>query len=93
MFSILFFTVLLYKKIVERAVLRDSFRFRKSIWPDFVASTRGAEHLAPKKSLGWGAFFQRKEPHGGEFDHKKKCQMPGGQPGEGGWALLDLTHT
>ena len=23
---------------------------------------------------------------------KKKCQMPGGQPGGGAWAPLDLTH-
>ena len=83
MFSILFFTVLLYKKIVERAVLRDSFRFRKSIWPDFVASTRGAGHLAPKKSLGWGAFVQRKEPHGGEYDPKKNVKCPGVSPGRG----------
>ena len=74
-------------------MLRDSFRFPKSIWPDFVASTRGAGHLTPKKSLGRGAFDQRKGPHGGEFDQgNTKCQMPGGQPG-GGWALLDLTHT
>ena len=62
-----------------RLVLLDFF------WPDFVASTRGAGHLTPKKSLGRGAFDQRKGPHGGEFDQKKKkCQMPGGQPGGGG---------
>ena len=64
------------------------------IWPDFVASTQGARHLTPEKSLGRGAFDQRKGPHGGEFDQKKikNVKCPGVSPGEG-WALLDLTHT
>ena len=66
------------------------------IWPDFVASTRGVGHLTPKKSLGRGAFDQRKGPHGGEFDPQKikNVKCPGVSPkGGGGWALLDLTHT
>ena len=49
-----------------------------------------------KKSLGRGAFDQRKGPHGGEFDQKKilNVKCPGVSPeGGGGWALLDLTHT
>ena len=51
-----------------------------------VTSAQGAGHLTPKKSLGRGAFEQRKGPHGGEFDQKKnkKCQMPGVSPGGGG---------
>ena len=81
------------QKIIEMAVLKTSFRFPE-INLDFVTSARGAGHLTPKKSLGRGAFDQRKGPHGGEFDQKKeKCQMPGGQPGGGAWAPLDLTHT
>ena len=63
------------------AVLKTSFKFPE-INMGFVISARGARHLTPKKSLGRGAFDQRKGPHGGEFDPKnKKCQMPGGQPG------------
>ena len=76
------------------AVLKTSLRFPE-INLGFVISARGAGHLTPKKSLGRGAFDQRKGPHGGEFDQKKiknvKCR--GGQPGEGEWAPLDLTHT
>ena len=76
------------------AVLKTSFRFPE-INLGFVTSARGAGHLTPKKSLGRGAFDQRKGPHGGEFDQKKnkKCQMPGGQPGGGAWTPLDLTQT
>ena len=59
---------------------------RSGINLDFsVTSAQGAGHLIPKKSLGRGAFDQRKGPRGGKFDQKnKKCQMPGGQPGGGG---------
>ena len=55
----------------------------KSIW---VLSLQpgGAGHLTPKKSLGRGAFDQRKGPHGGEFDQKNiknfKCQGGYGHP-------------
>ena len=77
MFSF-FFIVLLYKRIVENASDKDSFRFPE-IHLDFIALARGAGHLTPKKSLGRGAFEQRKGPQGGEFDQKiQKCQMPGG---------------
>ena len=56
-------------------MLKTSFRFPE-INLGFVTSARGAGHLTPKKSLGRGAFDQRKDPHGGEFDQKnKKCQM------------------
>ena len=59
------------------AVLKTSFRFPE-INLGFVTSARGAGHLTPQKSLGRGAFDQRKGPHGGEFDQKnKKCQMSG----------------
>ena len=61
---------LVYKKIIEMAVLKTSFRFPE-INLGFVTSARGAGHLTPKKSLGRGAFFQRKGPQGGEFDQKK----------------------
>ena len=72
------------------AVLKTSFRFPE-INLGFVTSARGAGHLTPKKSLGRGAFDQRKGPHGEEFD-QKKC--PGvSQGGWGAWAPLDLTHT
>ena len=71
-----------------RLVLLDFFR------QDFVALTWGAGHLTPKKTLGRGAFDQRKGPHGGEFDQKKNVKCPGSARGSGGgWALLDLTHT
>ena len=84
------------KKIVERAVLRDSFRFPEINLAAFCHFNSGTGHLTPKKYLG------RKGPHGGEFDQKKiknvKCLgvSPGGGGGGGGgwgWALLDLTHT
>ena len=55
---------------MEMAVLKTSFRFPE-INLSFVTSARGAGHLTPKKSLGRGAFDQRKGPHGGEFDQKK----------------------
>ena len=42
---------LLYKKIVEMAVLKTSFRLPE-IDLDFVASAWGAGHLTPKNSLG-----------------------------------------
>ena len=67
---------------------------RSGINLDFsVTSAQGAGHLIPKKSLGRGAFDQRKGPHGGKFDQKNvKC--PGVSRGEGGgWAPLELTHT
>ena len=67
------------------AVLKTSFRFPE-INLGFVTSARGAGHLTPKKSLGRGAFDQRKGPHGGEFDQKKK--MPGGQLEGGGMGTL-----
>ena len=74
------------------AVLKTSYRFPE-INLGFVTSARGAGNLTPDKSLGRGAFDQRKGPHGGEID-QKKCQMPCGQPGGGGaWASSDLTHT
>ena len=60
-------------------MLKTSFRFPE-INLGFVNSARGAGHLTPKKSLGRGAFDQRKGPHGGEFD-QKKCQMPEGGMG------------
>ena len=52
------------------AVLKTSFRFPE-INLGFVISARGAGNLTPKKSLGRGAFDQRKGPHCGEFDQKK----------------------
>ena len=61
---------LVYKKIIEMAVLKTSFRFPE-INLGFVTSARGAGHLTPKKSLGRRAFYQRKGPQGGEFDQKK----------------------
>ena len=65
------------------AVLKTSFRFPE-INLGFFTSAWGAGHVTPIKSLGRGAFDQRKGPHGGEFDQKnKKCQMSGGQPGGG----------
>ena len=51
------------------AVLKTSFRFPE-INLGFGISAHGAGHLTPKKSLGRGAFDQRKGPHGGEFDQK-----------------------
>ena len=42
---------LVYKKIIEMAVLKTSFRFPE-INLGFVTSARGAGHLTPKKSLG-----------------------------------------
>ena len=72
------------QKIIEMAVLKTSFRFPE-INLGFVASAWGAGYLTPEKFQGRGAFDQRKGPHGGEFDQKKKCQMPGGQlRGRGG---------
>ena len=75
------------------AVLKTSFRFPE-INLGFVTSAWGAGHLAPEKSLGRGAFDQRKGPHSGEFDQKKlknvKCL---GVSLGGAWASLDLTHT
>ena len=66
------------------AVLRTLFSFNE-INLGFVTSARGTGHLTPKKSIGRGAFNQRKGPHGGKFDQKnKKCQMLGGQHGDGG---------
>ena len=62
---------MLYEKIVERAVLRDSFKFPEIDLAGFCRFSSGAGHLTPKKSLGRGAFDQRKGPHGGEFDQKK----------------------
>ena len=77
MFSF-FFIVLLYKRTVENASDKNSFRFPE-IHLDFIALAQGAGHLIPKKSLGRRAFEQRKGPQGGEFDQKnQKCQMPGG---------------
>ena len=38
---------------------------------------------------GSGAFARFPHPHLGEFT--KEMLMPGGQPGGGGWALLELT--
>ena len=75
-------------------VLKTSFMIPE-INLGFVTSARGAGHLTgPKKFLGRGTFDQRKGPHGGEFDQKNfECQMPGGQPGGGAWAPLELTHT
>ena len=67
------------QKIIEMTVLKTSFWNQSRFQCHF---TPGAGHLTPKKSLGRGAFDQRKGPHGGEFD-QKKCQMPGGQPGGG----------
>ena len=61
---------LVYKKIIEMAVLKTSFRFPE-INLGFVTSARGAGYLTPKKSLGRRAFYQRKGPQGGEFDQKK----------------------
>ena len=52
------------------AVLKTPFRFRE-INLDFATSARGTGHLTPTKSLGRGAFDQRKGPHGGEIDQKK----------------------
>ena len=52
------------------AVLKTSFRIPE-INLGFVTSARGAGNLTPKKSLGRGAFDQRKGPHDGEFDQKK----------------------
>ena len=52
------------------AVLKTSFRIPE-INLSFVTSTREVGYLTPKKSLGRGAFDQRKGSHGGEFDHKK----------------------
>ena len=67
------------------AVLKTSFRFPE-INLGFVTSARGAGHLTPKKSLGRGAFDQRKGLHGGEFDKKKikNVKCPGVSPGGGG---------
>ena len=62
------------------AVLKTSFRFPE-INPGFVISARGAGHLTPKKSLGKGAFDQRKGPHGGEFDQKKMSNARGSARG------------
>ena len=64
-------------------MLKTLFRFPE-INLGFVTSAWGAGHLTPKKSLGRGAFDQRKGPHGGEF---------GGGGGGRAWAPLDLTHT
>ena len=61
---------LVYKKIIEMAVLKTSFRFPE-INLGFVTSAWGAGHLTPEKSPGRGAFDQRKGPYGGEFDQKK----------------------
>ena len=67
------------------AVLKTSFRFPE-INLGFVTSALGAGHLIPKKSLGRGAFDQRKGPRMVEnFTKKnKKCQLSEGQPGGAG---------
>ena len=82
------------QKIIEMAVLKTSFRFPE-INLGFVASAWGAGYLTPEKFQGRGAFDQRKGPHGGEFDQKKKMSNArGSAQGEGGaWAPLNLTHT
>ena len=72
------------------AVLKTSFRLPE-INLGFVTSARGAGHLTPKKSLGRGAFDQRKGPHGGEFDQKiLKMSNARGSARGGAWAPLDL---
>ena len=65
-------------------MLKTSFRFSEFNLV-FVTSARGAGHLTPKKSLGRGAFKQRKGPHGGEFDQKKikNIKCPGVSRGGG----------
>ena len=52
-------------------VLKTSFRFPEINLGFFTSARGGAGHLTPKKSIGRGAFDQRKGPHGGEFDQKK----------------------
>ena len=79
------------QKIIEMAVLKTSFRIPE-VNLGFVTSARGAGHLTPKKSLGRGAFDQRKGPHGREFDQKKNVKCPGVSRG-GAWAPLELTRT
>ena len=84
---------LVYKKIIEMAVLKILFRFPE-ISLGFVTSAQGAGHFTPKKFLGRGAFDQQKGPHGGEIDQKKNVKCLGVTGGGGGaWAPLDLTHT
>ena len=76
------------------AVLKTSFMIPE-INLGFVTSARGAGHLTgPKKSLGRGAFDQRKGPHGGNLTKKilnVKCPgvSPGVSPG-GGMSTLGI---
>ena len=77
------------------AVLKTSFRFPEinlglSLQP---GGGGGQGHLTPKIFLGWGAFDQRKGPHGGEFNHKKEKMSNARGSAGGGWSPLDLTHT
>ena len=44
--------------------------------------------MTPKKSLGRGAFYQRKGPHGGEFQQKKKMSNAWGSAPGGGEVMM-----
>ena len=74
---------LVYKKLIEMAVLKTSFKFPE-ISLGFITSTRGAGHLTLKKSLGRGHLTKERARMVGNLTKKsKKCQMPEGQPGGG----------
>ena len=68
------------------AVLKTSFWNQSGFQCHF---SPGGRNLTPKKSLGRWAFDQRKGPHGGEFDQKKKVKCPGVSPG-GGMSTLGI---
>ena len=71
------------------AVLKTSFRIPE-INLGFVTSARGAGNLTPKKSLGRGAFDQRKGPHDGEFDQKKFIMSNARGSARGGMGTLGI---
>ena len=72
MFSILFYSLLYKKNSRKRSVKRLVQVSGNRSGRILSLQLGGAGHLIPKKSLGRGAFDQRKGPHGGEFDQKKK---------------------
>ena len=72
------------------AVLRTLFRLNE-INLGFVILARGTGHLTPKKSIGRGHLTKEKARMVGNLTKKnKKCQMPGGQHGDGGGGMGTL---
>ena len=86
---------LVYKKIIEMAVLKTSFRFLE-INLGFVTSAWGAGHLTPKNPYRGGHLTKERARMVGNLTKKiKNAKCQGVSLGGGGepWAPLDLTHT